>query len=165
MLRMYCGPTLSDSVRSDGEDVVEGWQGTDTPSASHFGVSGNGRNPAKDRTADVHNALGRGRFKSVFPTAYVLLHRVALPLHIPLPAAMEHIAGTAGGTTYTAAETGKALLEAMDAEEPFKLLSALPRRLEELRTIQGHLESTEVGRLSSHFPIYSAPLRDSLRAR
>jgi len=57
---------------------------------------------------------------------------------------MEHIAEVTAGTPYTATEAGRALLAAMNTEEPFKLLSTLPQRLEELCAIQGHRESTEV---------------------
>ena len=77
---------------------------------------------------------------------------VCVPPHCVVPSlvVMEHIAGVAGETSYTAAETGRALLEAMSVEEPFKLLSALPRRLEELRAIQCRREPTEVGQ-----PVFS----------
>lgn len=43
-----------------------------------------------------------------------------------------------------AAETGRALLDAMDAEEPFRLLSTIPGKLQELCTVGGRLESTVV---------------------
>ena len=58
----------------------------------------------------------------------------------------------AGAISYTAAETGRALLVAMEAEEPLKLLNTLPRRLEELHAIQGRWESTEVSR--ANFPLF-----------
>jgi len=44
----------------------------------------------------------------------------------------------------TATETGRALLEALDVEEPFRLLNTIPEKLQELCTIGGHRESTTV---------------------
>ena len=59
---------------------------------------------------------------------------------------MEQSANIVGAAPYTATETGRALLTAMDVEEPFQLLSTLPRKLQELRSIGGHRESTTVMR-------------------
>ena len=53
----------------------------------------------------------------------------------------------AAAVPYTATQTGRALLAAMDVEEPFRLLSSIPERLQELRIIEGRKESTVVGLL------------------
>lgn len=47
----------------------------------------------------------------------------------------------------TATETGRALLEALDEEEPFRLLGTVLGRLQELYTIGGRKESTTVRQL------------------
>lgn len=65
---------------------------------------------------------------------------------------MEHIAKVNVGSPYTATEAGRALLAAMNAEEPFTLLSTLPQRLEELCTIQGRQESAEVSQTVLSLP-------------
>lgn len=57
---------------------------------------------------------------------------------------MEPSTDIADAALYTAAETGRALLDAMDAEEPFRLLSTIPEKLQELYTIGGRRESTVV---------------------
>lgn len=57
---------------------------------------------------------------------------------------MEPNTDIADAALYAAAETGRALLDALDAEEPFRLLTTIPRKLQELRTIGGRRESTVV---------------------
>ena len=47
-------------------------------------------------------------------------------------------------TSGEAVETAQALLEAMDTEEPFRLLRTLPGKLEELRRIEGQRMFAEV---------------------
>ena len=53
---------------------------------------------------------------------------------------------------YTARQTGRALLAAMDVEEPFRLLSSIPERLQELRIAKRRKDSTMVGLLPPHTP-------------
>lgn len=62
---------------------------------------------------------------------------------------------------YTATETGRALLEALDAEEPFRLLSTIPEKLQELCTIGGRRESTTVGQWSPLTPDFLTPVLEA----
>lgn len=72
---------------------------------------------------------------------------------------MEPNIGTAGAAHFTAAEAGRVLLAAMNAEEPFRLLSAIQGKLQELCAIGRRRESTTVRRITIH---PSRPL-DTLR--
>ena len=56
---------------------------------------------------------------------------------------MNHTSQAAEETPCTAAETGRALLAAMNTAAPFQLLGTLPQRLEELCAFQDRYASTE----------------------
>lgn len=124
-------------------DAAEGQQGTNASSTSDVGVSGYGRSLNTDRATITARWERPNALKRIYDD-----DASSAQPHPPVPepplALMDYIAKGAVGTPYTAVETGRALLAAMNTEEPFKLLSALPQRLEELCAIQSRQGSTEV---------------------
>lgn len=59
-----------------------------------------------------------------------------------------------GATLHSVTETGRALLEALDEEEPFRLLGTVLEKLQELFTIEGRRESTTVRQLLLFAPTF-----------
>jgi hypothetical protein len=59
-----------------------------------------------------------------------------------------------GTVLHTATETGRALLEALSEEEPFRLLATVPGKLQELRTTGRGRESTTVRQLPLLAPYF-----------